>query len=109
MLLLTNRLKNKYKTLEILDCWERGDPVSILQVGNDTNHYEACSHEYATICAIGVDHITNVYNCTPYGAMKSWNKTLTTNYGLMLIFNTLVQNMFTNPTKVRYEDIFVKH
>ena len=44
--------KHRLKAKKIIECWEENNTVSILQLGWDTNHFEALSYEYAAIQAV---------------------------------------------------------
>ena len=98
---------NLIKTLEIVKMWSEGHSVSILQLGLDTNHYEACANEFAALQAIGLQNLTNKNNCMPYGAMKYvWNCIETLNFGKMLLHNALLQAIFDRPEVYEQGDIF---
>ena len=45
-------IKEQTQKKKIIECWEENNTVSILQLGWDTNHFEALSYEYAAIQAV---------------------------------------------------------
>ena len=71
--------------------------MSILQLGWDTNHFEALSYEYAAIQAVWLEALSNFNHSTPYGAMEnSWCLKETRNYGHMLLYNSLINCIYQN-------------
>ena len=108
MLWLTQKVSNKTKALRILKHWKMGKTISILQMGPDVNHFEASANEFAAIKAIGLENLSNCINGCSYGVMSKWHPFLTHNYGIMLLYNTLVQAILVNPPKISYTDFFVK-
>ena len=80
--------------------------VTVLHLTPDCNHFEALSREYAIIKALGLTNLSNVYNGTRYGAMKTnWNDTEIINFGNMILFNTLKMCLIETPNHVIISDL----
>ena len=100
-------VENKQKILGILYTWAQGLGLAILQIGNDTNHFEACSKEFSVIKAIGLNHLTNKINAACYRDIKSkWSGIEVVNYGRMLLHNTLISCISDKPNVYYKGDIF---
>ena len=93
------------KSNEIAKLWKRGMGIAVMQLCNDSNHYEAHANDFALIKGIGLSNITNVINGTAYGAMKSWNNNEIINFGRMLLYNALVMCIHETPRILMYSDI----
>ena len=93
------------KSNAIASLWKQGMGIAIIQLCNDSNHYEAHSYEFALIKGIGLGNLTNVINGTAYGVMQSWNDVEVINFGRMLLYNALVMCIHETPRILRYSDI----
>ena len=103
------KIDNKIKAVRILKCWARGHGVSLIQLGFDTNNYEALSNEFAAIKAGNLGMLSNINNGTCYGYMKTrWNTVEIRNYGKMLLHNACRRVMFDRPQIYHMSDIFTK-
>ena len=54
------------KFSKIAQLWENGHGITVLQLFNESTHYEAHAREFAMIKSIGINNITNVVNGTMY-------------------------------------------
>ena len=53
------------------------------------------------IKCIGINNLSNKYNGTPFGIMKStWNQTLIINFGTMILYNALRMCVNERPVEV---------
>ena len=101
------RKPNQLKARKILETWNRGEKVAIIQLCTDTNHFEALSNESAAIQAIGLENLMNYMKGTPYGVMATnWTKRETSIYGLLLLYNALIKCIYENPPLFEKKDIY---
>ena len=108
LLTIKGRKSNRFKAEKILNYWRKGKRITILQLGMDSNHYEAISNEFAAIKAVGLDHLTNLNNSTPYGDMATkWNTKQIENYGHMLLYSTLINCIYKKPPLFSKNDIYI--
>ena len=103
--LLFSRTVNRFKALKILDCWKRGKGY-LVQVGADTDNFEALSKEFALIKSVGLSNLTNFNNSTAYGEMRSWNRKEVSYYGDYLLIKTLLYGLIERPAVNHQADIF---
>ena len=96
------------KMQKISNIWRNGGTVALLQIGQDTDNYEAALNEQAIIGAIGLENLTNINRATAYGSMKSeWSKHAVSNYGSMLLFSTLEKILMDRPQIYRLKDVHI--
>ena len=80
----------------ILDIWNRGQAVAIIQLA-DVCHHEAMSREFSIIKAVGINNLTNIINSSCYGAMRKWSKIEISNFGIMCLYNAFLSTLNDHP------------
>ena len=94
--------------MQISRLLEEGTGVVIIQLSNGITHQEAHAREFAIIKALGLQNITNAFNGTAFGNMKTkWNYNEVVNFGTMSLFNALKMCIFDNPYVIYIEDVVV--
>ena len=95
--------------MAISKIWEMGGNIAVLRVGQELNHYEALSKEFAVIKAVGLGNLTNQINGTCYGDMENnWREHEILNFGNLLLYNCLENILFETPTLIHFSDIVLK-
>ena len=76
----------------------------VVKVFCDSDNYVALNREHAMICAC-LNQITNVRKGSPYGIMRTWDPTLTLNFGYMLLYFALRQCITERPPEINVNEI----
>jgi hypothetical protein len=82
----------------IIQVWQKGNGIIVLQINSESNHYVALCRENAMIRA-AKPNITNIRNGSSYGIMKdSWTQNETLFYGDSLLYYALKTCIIERPT-----------
>ena len=88
------------RLMKILEIWEEGGGIIVLEVNSNSNHYISMCRENAMIQAAG-KNLTNLINGAAYGEMKTtWTKQEIILYGDMLLFFALKKCIKDKPIPV---------
>ena len=92
----------------MLEIWEKGEGIIVLQILSDSDHHIAHCREHAMIKAAGKS-LTNLINGSTYGLMKTkWTKSQIQNFGDMLLYFALKQCIVESPSQFYPKNIPMK-
>ena len=101
-------METNSKSRSIINIWQSGNGIIVLQLYSESNHYVALCRENAMIRA-AKPNITNIRNGSSYGIMKNgWTNHETKIYGNSLLYYALKKCIIEQPTPFFPQNVMSK-
>jgi hypothetical protein len=98
------RINSRYT--KIVEIWENGGGIIVLQLYSDSDHYVALCRENAMIQATGKTSLTNINSGSVYGLMKNkWTDHEILNFGEMLLYFSFKKCILERPCPTYPDDL----